>query len=108
MLDLDPRSLAKMMNHTANPGIPDSSEPNSAPGSPGANIGPAGKPTKKSFHELFSCDELWHYGVAAVTYIILGLFLKDLVLNWIVGPLFIVVWMWKVQPVVDRKRTRQS
>ena len=68
---------------------------------------PAGKPRKKSFRQLFSRDEFWYYGLAAVVYILLGILLKSIVLNWIVGPLFIVVWMWCVPPLVDRWRNRR-
>ena len=67
----------------------------------------SGKPKKKSFRELFSRNELWHYGIAAAVYIILGLLLRGVVLNFVVGPLFIVVWMWRVAPLIDKWRTRR-
>ena len=58
--------------------------------------------SKKPFRELFSRDELWHYGIAAAVYIVLGVLLRDIVLNWIIGPLFVVAWMWWVPPMVDK------
>ncbi len=64
----------------------------------------AGKPPKKSFRQLFSRDELVYYGVAAVVYIILGLLVQELILNWVVGPLFIVAWMWWVPPFIEKRR----
>lgn len=68
---------------------------------------PPSRPRKKRFRELFSRDELWYYGIAAVIYIALGILLTNLVLNWIVGPLFIVLWIWFVPPLVDRWRSRK-
>ena len=46
--------------------------------------------SKKSFRQLYSRDELWSYGVAALTYIILGVLFKDLALNYEV-PLISIV-----------------
>ncbi|MBM4462734.1 MAG: hypothetical protein FJ012_05275 [Chloroflexi bacterium] len=66
------------------------------------------KPPKKPFRELFSRNELWHYGTAALVYIGLGLLLRGAVLNFVVGPLFIVVWMWQVAPLIDRWRGHRS
>ena len=66
------------------------------------------KPPKKPFRELFSRDELLHYGIAALIYIGLGVLFQDVVLNWIVGPLFIVAWMWFMPPLVKKWRERRS
>ncbi len=44
--------------------------------------------------------------MAAVVYIGLGVLLKDKVLNWVVGPAFIVMWMWWVPRLVDRWRRK--
>lgn len=63
---------------------------------------------KKPFRELFSRDELWYYGIAAVAYVILGVIFKNTVLNCSVGPLFIVLWMWWVPPLVEKWMERQS
>jgi len=73
-----------------------------------ARAGGSGKPKKKSFQELFSRNELWHYGTAAVVYIVLGVLFQNAVLNFAVGPLFIVVWMWRIAPLIDRWRARRS
>ena len=66
------------------------------------------KPLKKPFRELFSRSELLYYVIAALIYIGLGLLFRGAVLNWIVGPLFIVAWMWFIPPLVKRWRTRRS
>lgn len=41
------------------------------------------------------------YAAAAVTYIVAGLAWKAL-LNWIVGPLWLLVFVWLVPPLLDR------
>lgn len=77
-----------------------------------ANSGSAKEPgkskelKKKSFRELFSCAELLHYGIAASIYIGLGILFQNWVLNWLVGPLFIVLWMWFVPLLVNKWRAR--
>ena len=79
----------------------------SAPSGSALETESSGKPPKKPFRKLFSRNELWHYGIAAVIYIILGLIFQNAVLNFAVGPLFIVVWMWLVPPLVDKWRARR-
>ncbi len=74
---------------------------------PGPGIESVGNPPKKPFRELYSRDELWYYGSAAITYITLGVLVRDVVLNWIVGPLFIVAWMWWMPVLVGKWRTRR-
>ena len=74
----------------------------------GRKVGALGAPPKRPFRELFSRDELWHYGSAAAIYIILGILFQELVLNWIVGPLFIVLWMWWAPPLVEKWRKQRS
>lgn len=83
-------------------------KPSSAPSGSAIKTGRSGKPPKKPFRKLFSRDELWHYGIAAVVYIILGLLFQEAALNFVVGPLFIVLWMWWVPPLVDKWRARRS
>lgn len=61
---------------------------------------------KKSFRELFAKDELAYYAVAALVYIALGVLLTDIVLNFVVGPLFFIGWMWIVPPAWQRWRSR--
>jgi len=51
-------------------------------------------------------EELVVYALAGVSYIVAGLAWKGL-LNWIVGPLWIVVWVWFVPPLLDRLRARR-
>lgn len=65
-----------------------------------------GKERKKSFRELFTLEEIAHYGIAAIIYIALGVWLQDLVLNWVFGPIYIIVWMWIMPPLVNRVRSR--
>ena len=46
--------------------------------------------------------ELALYFLAGVTYVGFGMFHKFL-LNWIIGPVWLVAWIWLV-PAVDRRR----
>lgn len=62
----------------------------------------------RSFAELFTGSELAYYLSGAAVYIVLGLVLLDVVLNWIVGPLFIVLWIWWVPPLVERYRAKRQ
>jgi hypothetical protein len=41
---------------------------------------------------------------ALVVYIVLGYFLKSIVLNWIVGPLFLLVVLYLVPRVFEKLR----
>ncbi len=84
------------------------SESHSLEGRPPAATETAPAFKKKPFGELFDRDELIYYGVAAVVYILLGLLLRDIVLNWIIGPAFITVWMWQVPPRVEKWKERRS
>lgn len=59
-----------------------------------------------SFRELFPADELRVYASGTVVYILLALLTHDVVLNWIIGPLFITVWAWYVPVFRDRWRDR--
>jgi hypothetical protein len=43
------------------------------------------------------------YLLAAVTYVGFGMFHKFL-LNWIIGPVWLVTWLWLVPVIVDRVR----
>ena len=44
-----------------------------------------------SFRELFPAEELWVYGTGALVYCVLAVLTLDVVLNWIIGPLFITL-----------------
>lgn len=59
---------------------------------------------KKHFSELYGKKELAYYATAIVVYILLGLFFTDKVLNFVVGPLFFIGWMWVVPPLWERWR----
>ncbi|MGV3758637.1 MAG: hypothetical protein ACO1PW_03725, partial [Actinomycetota bacterium] len=45
--------------------------------------------------------ELVLYVLAGVSYVVLGVFHKWL-LNWVVGPIWLVTWIWAVPILVDR------
>ncbi len=45
--------------------------------------------------------ELVIYVVAGVAYVGLGMFHKFL-LNWIIGPLWLIAWVWLVPVLIDR------
>lgn len=60
-----------------------------------------------SFGELFPASELRLYAAGAVVFIVLAVFLHDIVLNWIIGPLFITVWAWYVPVFQERWRARR-
>lgn len=51
--------------------------------------------------------ELALYVLAGVTYIGLGIFHKFL-LNWVIGPVWLVVWVWAAPALVDRALRRRS
>lgn len=61
-----------------------------------------------SFRELFPADELKLYGAGTVVFIGLATVTRDVVLNWIIGPLFITVWAWYVPALQARWRARRS
>ena len=82
-------------------------EPISAPNDPAIETDKSQKSAKKPLRKLFSREELWYYGIAAAIYIGLGLLLQSAVLNFIVGPLFIVAWMWLIPPLVKKWRARR-
>jgi hypothetical protein len=39
-------------------------------------------------------EQFFLYAIAGVTYIILGVFLRTFVLNWVVGPLYLLLVVW--------------
>lgn len=61
-----------------------------------------------SFRELFPGEELRLYASGTVVYIVLALLTHDVVLNWIIGPLFITVWAWYVPVLMERWRARRG
>jgi hypothetical protein len=48
------------------------------------------------------------YGVGTVVFIVLAVLTHDVVLNWIIGPLFITVWAWYVPVFQERWRRRRD
>lgn len=60
-----------------------------------------------SFRELFAADELRLYGAGTAVFIVLALLTRDVVLNWVIGPLFITVWAWYVPVLQQRWRDRR-
>jgi hypothetical protein len=51
--------------------------------------------------------ELALYVLAGATYVVLGVFHKFL-LNWIIGPIWLVAWIWAVPVVVERIRQARA
>jgi uncharacterized membrane-anchored protein len=49
--------------------------------------------------------ELALYVAAGVSYVVLGMFHKFL-LNWLIGPIWLVVWVWAAPALVERLRRR--
>lgn len=72
-----------------------------------ANIGTTEEIKKKSFRQLFSKEELWYYGIAALVYIGLGILVQNWVLNFAIGILFIIAWMWIAPSLVAKLRSKQ-
>jgi hypothetical protein len=44
------------------------------------------------------------YAAAAASYVLLGVALQTLVLNWIVGPLYFVAFVWASSSLLERRR----
>lgn len=51
--------------------------------------------------------EVLLYVLAAVTYVGFGMFHKFL-LNWIIGPVWLVAWLWLVPAAIEGARRRTS
>lgn len=51
--------------------------------------------------------ELGLYVAAGVTYVVLGVFNKWL-LNWVIGPIWLVAWVWLAPELVERFRRRSA
>jgi len=45
--------------------------------------------------------------LAGVSYVVLGMFNKWL-LNWIIGPIWLVAWIWLAPVLIDRFRARRA
>jgi hypothetical protein len=79
-----------------------------APGSEAPQEASMERAKHGSFRELFPADELRLYAAGTVVFIVLALLTHDVVLNWIIGPLFITVWAWYVPVALERWRARRS
>lgn len=51
-------------------------------------------------------EEAVVYGAACAVYVVLGVALQTVVLNWIVGPLFFVCFVWASSSALQRWRSR--
>jgi len=72
-----------------------------------ADTGTTKEIKKKSFRQLFSREELWFYGIAALVYIGLGVLFQNWVLNLAIGILFIIAWIWIAPPLLAKLRSKQ-
>ncbi len=61
-----------------------------------------------SFRELFPASELRLYASGTVVYVVLAVLTHDVVLNWIMGPLFITLWAWYIPLFQERWRARRD
>ena len=66
---------------------------------------PTGRPGDPSWYTRRF--ELGLYLMAGTTYVVLGMYQKFL-LNWIIGPIWLVAWIWAVPALVDRFRARRT
>ena len=57
---------------------------------------------------MFPVEERKLYASGTLVYCVLALLTHDVVLNWIIGPLFITVWAWYVPVLQQRWRRRRS
>lgn len=57
---------------------------------------------KRRFWELYSRREIAYYGLAVLVYFVLGITLKDKVLNIGIGPLFFIAWIWVIPPAWEK------
>jgi uncharacterized membrane-anchored protein len=71
---------------------------------PGANpplSAPTGRPGDPAWYTRRI--ELTLYVLAGTSYVVLGVFHKFL-LNWIIGPVWLVAWIWGAPALVERVR----
>lgn len=61
----------------------------------------------RSERELTGRESVWLHVAAVVTYVPLGVLLRTPLLNWIVGPMYLVLVVWLVPPLLDRVRGRR-
>jgi hypothetical protein len=51
--------------------------------------------------------ELLLYVAAGVTYVVAGMWFKFL-LNWVIGPVWLIAWVWAMPTLVERLRQRRA
>jgi hypothetical protein len=73
------------------------------PGSQPALSEPTGRPGDPAWYTRRV--ELVLYVVAGITYVVAGLWQKFL-LNWIIGPVWLVAWIWLAPALAERLRVR--
>lgn len=61
---------------------------------------------RQSGRQLTRREEITWYGLAAVTYVAAGIVEKGL-LNWIVGPIWLIAFVWFGPLIADRLRRRR-
>ncbi|MEO7428000.1 MAG: hypothetical protein ABIY48_01335 [Acidimicrobiales bacterium] len=66
---------------------------------------PTGRPGDPSWYT--GRFELVLYLLAGLSYVAVAVFHK-FILNWIVGPIWLVAWVWGVPVLIDRVRRRRS
>ncbi len=82
---------------------------------PVSRLPPSGPASSLGDHTGRAGDPSWYtrrvelaiYVLAGVSYVGLGVFHKWL-LNWVIGPVWLVAWIWLAPLVVDRLRRRDS
>lgn len=67
--------------------------------------GPTGRPGDPAWYTRRI--ELTLYVLAGISYVGLGVFHKFL-LNWIIGPIWLVAWIWGVPALVERLRQSRA
>ncbi len=53
-------------------------------------------------------ESLWPWVAAMAVYVVLGVTLKSVVLNWIVGPLFPLLVLYLIPTALGLRRNRDS
>lgn len=71
------------------------------PGASSPLPAPTGRPSDPPWYTRRT--ELVLYVLAGTSYVAFGIFHKFL-LNWIVGPIWLVAWIWAVPAIIERIR----
>lgn len=65
-------------------------------------------PTPPAERDLAGREAVWLHVAAVLTYVPLGVVVRTALLNWIVGPMYLVLFVWWVPPLLDRLRGRRA